>query len=449
MKEAQTSIPTPQNCDHEKSNKTTNPTTTSLACSLDHLIQNSAIMRAIIAITLAFGLVSASAYPKHNKLNIQVGDRPYYLVNDMDAGSLKDKLASCSEGPFKTSKFVISHRGAPLQFPEHTKEGYTAARRQGAGTIECDVAFTKDKQLVCRHDQCDLHTTTNILAIPSLAAKCTKQFTPYNATTGTNASAQCCTSDITLAEFKTLCGKMDGSNPKGTTVAEYMAGTPKFRTDLYSTCGTLMSHKEYIKLVDPWGLNFTPELKTPVVKMPFQGTYTQQQYAQQMIDEYKAAKIDPSRVFPQSFLIDDIYYWIKHEPKFAKQAVFLDALVDTPAGYVNATARLAKLKKDGFKIVAPAFFALTKIAKDNTTIIPSEYAIEAKRVGLDIITWSFDRSGFLNKGGDYYYQYVSKVINNDGDMYKVLDVLARQVKIRGIFSDWPATVTYYANCFGL
>jgi glycerophosphoryl diester phosphodiesterase len=34
-------------------------------------------------------------------------------------------------------------------------------------------------------------------------------------------------------------------------------------------------------------------------------------------------------------------------------------------------------------------------------------------------------------------------------MYQVLDVLAQDVKIRGIFSDWPATVTYYANCVGL
>jgi len=32
---------------------------------------------------------------------------------------------------------------------------------------------------------------------------------------------------------------------------------------------------------------------------------------------------------------------------------------------------------------------------------------------------------------------------------KVLDVLARGVGIRGIFSDWPATVTYYANCMNL
>ncbi len=28
----------------------------------------------------------------------------------------------------------------------------------------------------------------------------------------------------------------------------------------------------------------------------------------------------------------------------------------------------------------------------------------------------------------------------------MLDVLAKDVSIRGIFSDWPATVSYYANC---
>ena len=37
-------------------------------------------------------------------------------------------------------------------------------------------------------------------------------------------------------------------------------------------------------------------------------------------------------------------------------------------------------------------------------------------------------------------------INNDGDMMKMLDVLAQDVGVMGVFSDWPATVTYYANC---
>ena len=41
------------------------------------------------------------------------------------------------------------------------------------------------------------------------------------------------------------------------------------------------------------------------------------------------------------------------------------------------------------------------------------------------------------------------MIKTDSDVYIALDVLARDVGIVGIFSDWPATVTYYANCTGL
>ncbi len=50
-----------------------------------------------------------------------------------------------------------------MQFPEHTKVSYLAAARMGAGIIECDVTFTKDTELVCRHSQCNLHATTDIL----------------------------------------------------------------------------------------------------------------------------------------------------------------------------------------------------------------------------------------------------------------------------------------------
>jgi glycerophosphoryl diester phosphodiesterase len=37
----------------------------------------------------------------------------------------------------------------------------------------------------------------------------------------------------------------------------------------------------------------------------------------------------------------------------------------------------------------------------------------------------------------------------DGNTMKVLDVLAQDVGVIGVFSDWPATVTYYANCKNL
>jgi len=60
---------------------------------------------------------------------VQLGPRPYYLVQGMDDSPLKDKLASCQDGPFKRTDFSIGHRGAALQFPEHTKEAYQAGAR--------------------------------------------------------------------------------------------------------------------------------------------------------------------------------------------------------------------------------------------------------------------------------------------------------------------------------
>ena len=107
----------------------------------------------------------------------QIGPRPFYLVDKMKDGPLKTQLAQCT-GPFRKTDFSIGHRGAAMQFPEHSRESYIAAARMGAGIIECDVTFTKDRELVCRHSQCDLHTTTNILSVPALAAKCSQTFVP-------------------------------------------------------------------------------------------------------------------------------------------------------------------------------------------------------------------------------------------------------------------------------
>jgi glycerophosphoryl diester phosphodiesterase len=39
-------------------------------------------------------------------------------------------------------------------------------------------------------------------------------------------------------------------------------------------------------------------------------------------------------------------------------------------------------------------------------------------------------------------------VDRDGDMLSLLDVLYRDVGVIGVFSDWPATTTFYANCVG-
>lgn len=375
--------------------------------------------------------------------NIQVGPRPFYLVEQLADSPLKRQLQSCAEQPVRRTNFSIGHRGAAMQFPEHTRESYMAAARMGAGIVECDVTFTQDRELVCRHAQCDLHATTNILQTP-LAAKCSVPFTP--AANGQPASAKCCTSDITLAEFKTLKGKMDGVNPQATTVADYLKGTPAWRTEAYAATGTLMTHKDSIALFKQLGVNMTPELKAPEVPMPFQGSYTQQMYAQQMIDDYKAAGVPARRVWPQSFGIDDIYYWINHEPQFGRQAVALSS-VNVPADVPAAIALLPEMRAKGVKIIAPPTWALVTLDASGK-MVPSEYANTAKRLGLDMISWTLERSGPLTDGGSYYFQSVTPAIKGPGDYLRLMDVLAQDVGIIGLFSDWPGTVSYYASCMG-
>ena len=225
-----------------------------------------------------------------------------------------------------------------------------------------------------------------------------------------------------------------------------MGGTAAWRTDLYADKGTLLTHAESIQLFKKLGAKFTPELKSASVPMPFEGTYTQADYAQQLIDEYRAAGIKPRDVWPQSFDIADIRYWIAKEPSFGRQAVYLDDANDP--GELPGADELQGYAAEGIRIVAPPMWALVTLDSHNK-IIPSDYAHHAKAAGLDLITWSFERAGPLKNGGGGYYQTTSPALNNDGDMMNVLHVLAQDVGVLGVFSDWPASVSYYASCINL
>lgn len=377
---------------------------------------------------------------------IQVGPRPFYLVAGMQDGALKSTLQSCGNGPFKRTDFSIGHRGAALQFPEHTRESYEAAARMGAGIVECDVTFTADGALVCRHAECDLHTTTNIVATP-LNAKCS---VPY---AGPGSSPKCCASDITLDEFKSLTGKMDASNPAASDAAGFLGGTANWRTDLYTGRGTLLTLRESIALNRRLRVKHTPELKggdAQRIAAVFGG---QAQYAQRLIDELRAGGVKPRDAWPQSFNLDDVLYWVQHEPDFGRQAVYLVDYDPTTGQTVPELPRaeLERIKALGVRIVAPPMPAL--LAVQDGRVVPSPLAVTLKQLGFDIITWTFERSDLrrgASKAGFYYaFDPTGEAIRTDSDMYLALDVLARQVGVLGIFSDWPGTVTYYANCMGL
>jgi glycerophosphoryl diester phosphodiesterase len=251
---------------------------------------------------------------------------------------------------------------------------------------------------------------------------------------------------------------MDAGNPAAASLSAYMNATANWRTDLYTGRANVVSFKESIALNQANGVKHTPELKggdATEIKSIFGG---QEQYAQQFADELEAGGVKPRDVWPQSFNVEDVLYWIDNT-KYGEQAVYLldydattdDIVIQKPYDEMNRTRYFRMLKKRGVRIIAPPVPALLAVHGDR--VVPSTLAKDLKRLGFDIITWTLERSDLrqgASKAG-YYYDFdpTGAAIETDSDMYKALDVLAKQVKILGIFSDWPATVTYYANCMGL
>jgi glycerophosphoryl diester phosphodiesterase len=425
--------------------------------------------KVLLAASVSAALVLFSSYTSAGRGSedpVQLGPRPFYLVEGMDNGPLKDKLLQCKRGPFHRTDFSIGHRGAALQFPEHTRESYQAAARLGAGIVECDVTFTRDGDFVCRHAQNDLHTTTNILLTP-LAATCIKPFTPAvldsNGNIVTPASAECRTSELTLDEFRSLRGKMDAFNPAARTAQEFIGGTASWRTDLNTGRGTLLTLRESIELNRALGVKHTPELKGGDPRSIASVFGGQEQYAQKLADELQAANVRPRDAWPQSFNVHDVLHWVQNTA-YGKQAVFLvdyDAarnnilLFDTTGKRLETREEqlnfLRELRKANVEVIAPAMPAL--LAVNGNRVVPSQFAQDLKAMQFQIITWTFERADLrqgASKAGFYYdFDPTGAAIKTDSDMYKALDVLAKEVGILGIFSDWPATVSYYASCMGM
>ena len=69
-------------------------------------------MKRILIAGAAIAALAAPAFAQ----TVQLGPRPFFLVDRMQDGELKERLAAC-QGPFERTSFSIGHRGAPLMFP--------------------------------------------------------------------------------------------------------------------------------------------------------------------------------------------------------------------------------------------------------------------------------------------------------------------------------------------
>jgi glycerophosphoryl diester phosphodiesterase len=79
----------------------------------------------------------------------------------------------------------------------------------------------------------------------------------------------------------------------------------------------------------------------------------------------------------------------------------------------------------------------------------SDYAKYLNEIGLKIIVLGVERYPLSIASEDFYLQslYSSKLV--DGDIFNILNVLVKDVKVSMIDSTWAATTTFFANCMDL
>ena len=90
---------------------------------------------------------------------------------------------------------------------------------------------------------------------------------------------------------------------------------------------------------------------------------------------------------------------------------------------------MQELADRGVNYIAPPLWVLVTVAEGE--IVPSAYAREARKAGLNLITWTLERSGPLGGGGGWYYQSIKEVTRSDGAMFELLHVLAQDVGVKG------------------
>lgn len=391
---------------------------------------------------------------------------PACAARHRELAEFTHRLSQCS-APAQRTERVLAHRGAPLVLPEHTRESYALGIKQGAGWGECDVAVTKDLQLVCRHSQCDLHHTTDVLRRPELAAKCSVPFRPYDPASGRPAEARCCTYDFTVAEFKTLCGTMDGEvDPRAARPEDFYAGAPRWRDRHYGLqCGEVMTHAESAAMFRAAGVNAVPELKTLVdddvpdydlrAFLASRGRSTTD-LADQLQGELAAAgyvhgKGDAGFAAVGNKAAMQTFDWqiARHWANSTRTPVvyLFKKLEDNPTRGAS-DRRLAEAAHLGIEYVAPGLWDL--VVSEGNRMVASERAAYIKGLGLGLMPWTLERSGCADGRagpcGRFYRSTEGRSAFEYADILRVMDVLLNDIQVDAVFSDFPLTSAAFANC---
>jgi glycerophosphoryl diester phosphodiesterase len=315
--------------------------------------------------------------------------------------------------------FVIGHRGASGERPEHTLAAYALALDQGADFIEPDVVPTKDGHLVARHEN-EISGTTDVGDRPEFAARRATKTIDGQTLTGWF------TEDFTLAELKTLFARE--------RLPQLRPANTAYRQERIATLD------ELIALAKARGKGVVAELKHSSyfagIGLPIEAKLVETFARHGWTDAS-----DP--VWIESFEVGNL--------KALRQATKLKLvqLVDDKGAPVDggALSYAAMITPDGLKQIA-AYADGIGAAKalviprdaDGRSLPPTDLANNAHAAGLKVIVWTLRSENFflpaeLRDGPD------PRALGQAGEEVRAFAAAG----VDGVFTDHPGTAVRALN----
>ena len=369
-------------------------------------------------------LSGADAYSDEQRRSSDYRHRQQ-LLTDLQCQMVEDNCP----GPFTNCDSVIGYRGAPLGYPDHTKEGYEAAVEMGACKLSCEAVFNKDGDLFCRQDRCDLHYTTDILTNSDnecLAKKCSRPFQP-------GQGALCCASDFTAEELQRLCVTQEMDRNSDASTVELYLSLPAWKAPSHSSvCHKIISHQDFIGLA-------VSHKKQMVVELLDDQSADVVAAAKRLLLDYtnSSVAVSESDVFLQSANKQHVHTWLT-SPKF-NQAV----LRITQTG--SATADLDELASltSPLKFVS-AHHSLLISAEGTSAIFGNSWtqtpmSRHAKQHGMSVWATGFTGSELRASASSSDY------LQREADWVLLLHGLLAN-SVSAVFTDWAEKVSHYENC---
>ena len=134
------------------------------------------------------------------------------LSIDLRAAAVVTADGAAPQTAARRKPWLVAHRGASAYAPENTVPAFRLAAEQGATFVEFDLRFTKDRQIVCLHDD-SLERTTDV-----------EEIFPDRSRPGVTAAAprRWLLEDFTLAEVQRLdAGAWFNAKYRGTRIPTF------------------------------------------------------------------------------------------------------------------------------------------------------------------------------------------------------------------------------------